>query len=114
MAIHYNLAKVYANENLNQEFTKKILNDFINHLPEDIKMIELGIESKQYDSVKILTSKIKPTFDTFGMNTAYEELELIEHWTEVKGRRKEVTENFKNVQNKVNKAIKEIKKDFNL
>lgn len=114
MAIHYNLAKVYANENLNQEFTKKILNDFINHLPEDIKMIEFGIESKQYDSVKILTSKIKPTFDTFGMNTAYEELELIEHWTEVKGRRKEVTENFKNVQSKVNKAIKEIKKDFNL
>ena len=54
MAIHYNLAKVYANENINQEFTKKILNDFINHIPEDLKKIEFGIESKQYDAVKVL------------------------------------------------------------
>ncbi|MBP6073064.1 MAG: histidine kinase [Flavobacterium sp.] len=114
MAIHYNLAKVYANENINQEFTKKILNDFINHIPEDLKKIEFGIESKQYDAVKVLASKIKPTFDTFGMHTTFEELELIEHWTEIKGKRKEVAENFKNIQSKVNKAIKEIKKDFNL
>lgn len=114
MAIHYNLAKVYANENINQEFIKTILSDFITKIPEELVKIEFGIESKNYDTVKDLTTKIKPSFDTFGMTTAYEELELIEHWTEVKGRRKEVTENFKNIQNKVIKAIKEIKKDFNL
>ena len=114
MAIHYNLAKVYADETLNQDLTKKILLDFIAHIPTELKKIEFGIETKQYDAVKTLTEKIKPSFDTFGMNTAYEELELIENWTQVKGRRKEVAANFKNVQHKVNKAIKEIKKDFNL
>jgi hypothetical protein len=114
MAIHYNLAKVYADESVNQDVTKKILLDFIAHIPTEIKKIEFGIETKQYDAVKTLTEKIKPSFDTFGMNTAYEELELIENWTQVKGRRKEVAANFKNVQHKVNKAIKEIKKDFNL
>jgi hypothetical protein len=114
MAIHYNLAKVYADESVNQDVTKKILLDFIAHIPTEIKKIEFGIETKQYDAVKTLTEKIKPSFDTFGMNTAYEELELIENWSQVKGRRKEVAANFKNVQHKVNKAIKEIKKDFNL
>lgn len=114
MAIHYNLAKVYAIEKINQDFAKQILCDFIETIPLEIKKIENGIDNKQYESVKDLAAKIKPKFDKLGMNTAYEELELVEHWTNVKGRRKEVEANFKNIQQTVNKAIKEIKKDFNL
>jgi SNF2 family DNA or RNA helicase len=53
MAIHYNLAKVYANENINQEYIKTILSDFITKIPEELVKIEFVKNPADYDLVVI-------------------------------------------------------------
>ena len=48
------------------------------------------------------------------MNGAFEEILQVEDWTKREGKRKEIVDTFKSIENQVEKAIKEIKKDYDL
>jgi hypothetical protein len=48
------------------------------------------------------------------MNVAYEEILQVEAWTKREGKRKEIKEIFKSIEEQVEKAVKEINKDFEL
>ena len=48
------------------------------------------------------------------LNIALEEVVLIELWAKSLGKKKEVIELYRSVSERIEKAIKEIKKDFNL
>jgi len=58
--------------------------------------------------------KIKPTLDLLGLNVAYEENLLVMEWTKREGKRKEIKEVFKSIEDQIDKAVKEIHKDFDL
>ena len=45
---------------------------------------------------------------------AYEEILQVEAWTRAEGKRKEIEATFDSIQDQVDKAIKEIKKDFEI
>ena len=114
MALHYNLSKVYALSDNDPVFVNEILQLFISEVPEDVAQIKAGIEEKNYHQAYSFSHKIKPTLDLLGLNTAFEEILQIEAWTKREGKRKEIKDSFKAVKSQVEKAIKEIKKDFNL
>ncbi len=46
------------------------------------------------------------------MSVAFEEILQVEAWTKREGKRKEINDTFESIQSQVDKAIKEIKKDF--
>jgi hypothetical protein len=48
------------------------------------------------------------------MNVAFEEILQIEAWTKAEGKRKEIKATFDSVESQIEKAVKEISKDFNL
>jgi len=48
------------------------------------------------------------------MTVAFEEILQVEAWTKREGKRKEITDTFESIQNQVEKAVKEIKKDFEM
>jgi hypothetical protein len=52
--------------------------------------------------------------DLLSLNLAFEEMLQIEAWAKLEGKKKEIKEIFKSISNQIEKAIKEIKKDFNL
>lgn len=114
MALHYNLAKVYALSDNDPEFVLQIITLFVNEIPEDLKFIKKGIEEKDHQLAYSYAHKIKPTLDLLGMNVAYEENLLVMDWTKREGKRKEIKEVFKSIENQVDKAVKEIHKDFNI
>lgn len=114
MAIHYNLAKVYAISENDPDFVLQIIKLFIKEVPPEIAKIKQGIEDKNYSICYECAHKIKPTMDLFSLNLALEEILQIESWALSKGKKKEIKEIFKSVSNQIEKAIKEIKKDFNL
>jgi HPt (histidine-containing phosphotransfer) domain-containing protein len=114
MALHYNLAKVYALSDNDPEFVMQIITLFVTEVPQDMTQIKLGIKTKDHKLAYAYAHKIKPTLDLLGMNVAYEEILQIEAWTKREGKRKEITETFESVESQVEKAVKEIKKDFNL
>lgn len=114
MALHYNLAKVYEISDNDNEFVLQIANLFITDIPEDLTQVKEGIEEKDYQKAYSFAHKIKPTLDLLGMTVAFEEILMIEDWTKKQGKRKEIIETYKDVEDRVEKAVKEIKKDFNL
>jgi HPt (histidine-containing phosphotransfer) domain-containing protein len=114
MAIHYNLAKVYAISDDDKDFVLQIINLFVEEVPPDLKEIKQGIKSKNYTQAYGFAHKIKPTLDLLGMDAAYEEILQIEQWTKSQGKKKEIEEVFKSMVNRVESTLIEVKKDFNL
>jgi HPt (histidine-containing phosphotransfer) domain-containing protein len=114
MALHYNLAKVYALSDNDPEFVLQIITLFVTEVPEDMNFIRQGIEEKNHKIAYSYAHKIKPTLDLLGMNVAYEEILQVEAWTKREGKRKEIKEIFKSIEDQVEKAVKEINKDFDL
>jgi HPt (histidine-containing phosphotransfer) domain-containing protein len=114
MAINYNLSKVYALSDNDPEFVMQIISLFVTEVPQDLKQIEQGIKDKDHKQAYAYAHKIKPTLDLLGMTMAYEEILQVEAWTRADGKRKEIEATFDSIQDQVDKAIKEIKKDLEI
>ena len=114
MAINFNLSKVYALSDNDPEFVMQIITLFVTEVPQDMTQIDLGIKTKDHKLAYSYAHKIKPTLDLLGMNVAFEEILQVEAWTKREGKRKEIVDTFKSIENQVEKAIKEIKKDYDL
>lgn len=114
MALNYNLAKVYAISEDDDNFALQIVSLFITEVPAEIINIKEGVEEKDYKKTYAAAHKIKPTLDLLGMTNGFEEILVIMDWTKREGKRREIKDTVKSVDGRVEKAVKEIKKDFNL
>ncbi|MGK4569101.1 Hpt domain-containing protein [Flavobacterium sp. 3HN19-14] len=114
MALNYNLSKVYAISENDDDFALQIAELFVTEVPADLEQVKEGIENKDYKQAYAYAHKIKPTLDLLGMTVGFEEILVIEDWTKREGKRKEIKDTFKSLEARVEKAVKEITKDFNL
>jgi HPt (histidine-containing phosphotransfer) domain-containing protein len=114
MALHYNLAKVYALSDNDSEFVNQIVTLFVTEIPDDLIEIKEGIKKKDHKHAYAYAHKVKPSLDLLGLNIAFEEILQIEAWTKTEGEKKEIKETFKSVKNQVEEAVKELRKDFGL
>ena len=114
MAVNYNLEKVYALSDNDPEFVMQIISLFVTEVPQDLTQIKLGIKTKDHKLAYAYAHKIKPTLDLLGMSNAFEETLQIEAWTKREGKRKEINDTFDSVESQIEKAVKEIKKDYDL
>ena len=114
MALNYNLAKVYEISENDDEFVLQIATLFVTEIPLDLIKVKDGINDKNYKLAYSYAHKIKPTLDLLGMSVAFDEILCIEDWTKREGKRREIKETYKDLEGRIEKAVKEIKKDFNL
>lgn len=114
MAIIYNLAKVHELSDNDPEFVMQIISLFVTEVPQDMKQIDLGIKTKDHKLAYSYAHKIKPTLDLLGMTMAHQEILEVEAWTKREGKRKEIIDTFESIKDQVDKAVKEIKKDFEI
>lgn len=114
MALQYNLAKVYEISENDTEFALQIVTLFLEEVPAEISSIKAAIKEKDYTRAYAASHKIKPTLDLLGMDIAYEENIQIMNWTKSEGKKKEIKEVFKSLKDRIELAIKEIKKDFKI
>ena len=114
MALQYNLAKVYEISENDTQFALQIVTLFLEEVPIEIKSIKDAIEDKEYAKTYAACHKIKPTLDLLGMDLAYEENLQIMNWSKAEGKRKEIKEVFKSLKERIDLAVKELKKDFKL
>lgn len=115
MALHYNLAKVYAISENDTDFVMAVVTLFVTEVPRDLLEIKNGIKEKDYQKAYGSSHKIKPTLDLLGMTVAYEEVVCIEDWAKKDdAKKKEIIETYKSLEHRIEKAVKEIRKDFNL
>ena len=114
MALQYNLAKVYEISENDIEFALQIVNLFLQEVPDELKSIKVGIDEKDYSRVYSAAHKIKPSLDLLGMDLAYDENLQIMAWSKLEGKKKEIKETYKSLKERVDLAVKEIKKDFKI
>jgi HPt (histidine-containing phosphotransfer) domain-containing protein len=114
MAVHYNLAKVYAISDDDKDFVLQIINLFVEEVPQDLKQLKEGIKAKNHTQAYGFAHKMKPTLDLLGMESAFEEILQIEQWTRDQGKKKEIKEIYKSLSARIDAALSEVKKDFNL
>lgn len=114
MALHYNLAKVYAVSDNDPEFVFDIVTLFVTEIPDDLAEIKEGIKKKDHKHAYAYAHKIKPSLDLLGLKVAFEEILQLEAWTKTEGEKKEIKETFKSIKQQVKDAVKELKKDFDL
>jgi HPt (histidine-containing phosphotransfer) domain-containing protein len=114
MALHYNLAKVHAVSENETDFAIQVLKLFVVEVPKDLQRLKDAINEKNYKEAYGFAHKLKPSLDLLGMTIACEENVCIENWTRENGKKKEIKDTYKSLENHIEKAIKEIKKDFNL
>ena len=114
MAIHYNLAKVYAISDDDKDFVLQIINLFLEEVPQDVLKIKEGINEKDHSKAYAFSHKTKPTLDLLGLDAAREEILQIEQWTKELGKKKDIKEVFKSMSSRIELAVAEVKKDFNL
>ena len=114
MALNYNLSKVYALSDNDPECVNQIISLFVTEVPLDLLQIKLGIKTKDHKLAYSYAHKIKPTLDLLGMDQAFEEILQIEAWTKTEGKKKEIKDTYKSVESQIEKAVKEISKDFEL
>lgn len=114
MALHYNLEKVHAISENDADFVMSILKLFVEDIPQDFIQMKEAIKEKRHEEAYSIAHKIKPSIDLLGMIIAYDEIICIENWSRKKGKKKEIKDTYKSLEHHLEKAIKEIKKDFNL
>jgi len=114
MALYYNLAKVYALSDNDPEFVQQIISLFISEVPVDLEQVKIGIKEGDHKLAYSYAHKIKPTLDLLGMDVAFQEILQIEAWTKAEGKKKEIKPVFDSVEAQIEKAVKEVSKDFNL
>ena len=114
MALQYNLAKVYEISENDIELALQIVTLFFEEVSAEIRAIKIAIDEKDYNKAYASSHKIKPTLDLLGMDLAYEENLQIMTWAKAEGKRKEIKGVFKSLKDRVELAVKEIKKDFKL
>ena len=112
MALHYNLSKVYALSDNDDDFVMAIVSLFANEVPADLLLVKEGINEGNHQQAYAYSHKIKPSLDLLGLTTAFEEVLQIEQWGRNMGKRKEIIEIYKSLENQIEKAVKEVKKDF--
>ncbi len=114
MALNYNLSKVYALSNDEEEYVIKIITSFYFEVPEEWKLVKKGVQELDYQMTNNYLQKIKPSIDLLGLDIAFEEMKQLEEWAKRNGKRKEVKELIKSIDTQIEKALKEIYKDFRL
>lgn len=114
MALHYNLSKIYVISEDDSDIVSQNLKLFVTDIPQDLKKIKQGIKEKDHKLAYTIADKIQPILDLLGLDSAFEEVGQIKNWAEAKGKKKEIKEIYKSLKVHIKKALKEIKKDFNL
>ncbi len=114
MALYYNLSKVYAISDSDIDFARQVIILFTEEVPPEVKNIRRGLKEKDYEMVYHAAHKIKPTLDMLGMDLAYEDVIVVENWSRSEGKKKEIKNVYKSLKDYIEKALKELKKDYDL
>ncbi|WP_375239132.1 Hpt domain-containing protein [Aurantibacter sp.] len=113
MANNYNLEKVNAIAEDDKEFVAVLVQTLLDELPEDVTMLQQAVEAVDYEQTYQVAHKMKPTIELFGLKH-YDTLIEIQNWGKFSQKDKTIDSQLEVFVHSVNKALSEIKNDFNL
>lgn len=114
MALYYNISKLNEQMQNNADGVRLCVSDFVLLAETKLLKLEKAISKKKYDKVLKHVSKLNKFLILFEIDECVEYAEGISIWADNQGTRKSVEEVFKVYKVRIEKALKEMKKDFKI
>lgn len=114
MALYYNLSKLNEQKKDNSVEVKEAIESFVFLAEKKLTKLEKAISKKKYDKVLKHLSKLKKHLILFEIDECVEYADGISLWADNQGSRNAIEEVFKVFKNRIEKALKEMKKDFKI
>jgi CheY-like chemotaxis protein len=106
----YNLSFLEKEIGPNNDFMQKMLEIFIETIPESVRRMNEHFNKGEMDAVATLAHKIKPTIDGAGITTLYQTIRNVEKYRELK----RTSTQLKNDLVKIDSTINTIVDDFKI
>ena len=113
MEQHYKLDRVRDLADNDEEFIKTLAMTFLEEVPSDAGLLKTAVENKDYSGVYQSAHKMKPTVDLFELGVLDVLIE-VQDWGKFEQKGVDISEKLGIVLMAVERAIEEIKTDFNL
>lgn len=114
MALYYNISKLNEQKQNNADEVKIFVTDFVFLGETKLMKLEKAISKKKYDKVLKHISKLKKYLVMFEIDECVEYSEAISIWADNQGSKKTIEEVFKVYKVQIEKALREMKKDFKI
>ncbi|NCP52808.1 MAG: Hpt domain-containing protein [Flavobacteriales bacterium] len=113
MEQHYKLYRVKELADNDQDFIGALAAAFLGEVPEDAERLKKAVAEKDYYNAYQAAHKMKPTIDLFELGVLDTLIE-VQDWGKFEKKELDITSQLEIVLNAVDKAINEIRSDFNL
>ncbi|MGJ5642263.1 Hpt domain-containing protein [Formosa sp. S-31] len=113
MERHYKLYRVRELADNDEDFVKALAMTFIEEVPEDLNLLIDAVKTKDYNNSYQIAHKLKPTVDLFELGVLDDVIE-IQDWGKFEKTDLDITTSFEKVVTAIEKAVSEIKSDFDL
>jgi len=113
MEQHYKLTRVRELADNDQDFMLTLAEAFLEEVPEDAERLKNAVANKDYYNAYQAAHKMKPTIDLFELGVLDILIE-VQDWGKFEKRDMDITAQLDIVISAVDKAVAEIKSDFNL
>ena len=113
MEKHYDLIKIRALADNDQDFINTLAMAFLEEVHEDARLLKIAVDSKDYLAAYRTAHKMKPTIDLFGLGVL-EDLIEVQDWGRLEQREIDIIPKLDIVLAAIEKAKVEITEDFNL
>ncbi|WP_412984303.1 Hpt domain-containing protein [Pontimicrobium sp. IMCC45349] len=113
MGQHYKLDKIRALADNDQEFIETLAMTFLEEVPEDARLLKIAVDSKDYLASYKSAHKMKPTIDLFDLGVLDTLIE-VQDWGKFEKKGEVITDKLDIVLEAIDRAVAEIKQDFNL
>lgn len=113
MEQHYKLFRVRELADNDEDFIKTLAETFLEEVSEDSERLKNAVAEKNYQEAYQAAHKMKPTVDLFELGILDTLIE-VQDWGKFTKTDLDITEQLNIVIDKVEKALVEIKSDFNL
>ena len=113
MEQHYKLFRVRELADNDEDFIQVLAATFLEEVSEDSERLKKAVAEKDYQEAYQAAHKMKPTIDLFELGVLDVLIE-VQDWGKFTKTDLDITEQLNTVIDKVDKALAEIKSDFNL
>ncbi|WOD43252.1 Hpt domain-containing protein [Hwangdonia lutea] len=113
MEQHYKLFRVRELADNDEDFVRTLAETFVEEVSEDAERLKNAVAEKDYQEAYQAAHKMKPTIDLFELGILDDLIE-VQDWGKFTKTDMDITEKLDIVITAVDKALVEIKSDFNL
>ena len=113
MEQHYKLDRVRELADNDAESVETLAMTFLEEVPEDARLLQIAVVSKDYLAAYKSAHKMKPTIEMFELGVLDDLIE-VQDWGKNEEKGKDITDKLNIVLKAVENTVEEIKADFNL